>query len=90
MKSLEDLPIWNYDGSSTYQAATHNSEVIIKPVAFYPDPFRQQGNVIVMCSAYVWADPEFKELKPANTNFRHYAEKIFQAVADEKPWYGIE
>lgn len=83
IKTLDDLPIWNYDGSSTYQASTHNSEVIIKPVAFYPDPFRAQGNVLVMCAAYVWADSEFKELKPANTNFRHFAEKVLEAVTDE-------
>ena len=56
INSLADLPDWNYDGSSTYQASTHNSEVILKPVAYFPDPFREQGNVIVMCAAYVWAD----------------------------------
>jgi len=42
---LADLPEWNYDGSSTYQATTEQSEVIIKPVAFYRDPF----------SAFVWS-----------------------------------
>ena len=56
IESLADLPDWNYDGSSCYQASTHNSEVIMKPVAFYPDPFREHGNVIVICEAYVWAD----------------------------------
>ena len=29
--SHSDLPIWNFDGSSTGQAVTANSEVIIKP-----------------------------------------------------------
>jgi len=36
----EDLPIWNYDGSSTGQAPGHNSEVLLKPCAIFPDPFR--------------------------------------------------
>jgi glutamine synthetase len=31
-KCPEDLPEWNYDGSSTGQAPGHNSEVIIKYV----------------------------------------------------------
>lgn len=38
--SLKDIPEWNYDGSSTYQAECNNSEVILKPVAFFSDPFR--------------------------------------------------
>lgn len=38
---LEDVPEWNYDGSSTYQSSTHNSEVILKPVALFNDPFRR-------------------------------------------------
>ena len=71
--SLKDLPDWNYDGSSCYQASTHNSEVIMKPVAYYPDPFRGGDNIIVMTETFVWADDDFKTLKPSNTNFRHYA-----------------
>lgn len=56
VESLDDLPDWNYDGSSCYQASTHNSEVIMKPVAYYPDPFRGGDNIIVMTETYVWAD----------------------------------
>ena len=40
VQSLSDLPEWNYDGSSTHQATTENSEVILKPVAYFRDPFR--------------------------------------------------
>lgn len=29
-------------------------------------------------------------MKPANTNFRHFAVQIFEAVKDEHPWFGIE
>lgn len=90
VNSLADLPDWNYDGSSTYQASTHNSEVIMKPVAYFPDPFRGGNNIIVLTEAYVWADDSFTTLKPANTNFRHFAKKIFDAGAHEEPWFGIE
>lgn len=96
VKDLSDIPDWNYDGSSCYQASTHNSEVILKPVAFYPDPFRpshndeESGNIIVLCESFIWADEEFKNLKPANTNFRYYARKIFEAADHEEPWFGIE
>jgi len=56
----------------------------------FPDPFRRGDNIIVMCETFVWADKEFKELKPANTNFRHFAKKIFDASEGEHPWFGIE
>jgi glutamine synthetase len=88
--SLADLPEWNYDGSSCYMASTHNSEVIMKPVAYFPDPFRGGDNIIVMTETFVWADENFTQLKPANTNFRYYANKIFEAGQHEEPWFGIE
>lgn len=43
-------PVWNYDGSSTGQATTDNSEVLLKPVAVYPDPVRTFGySYLVVC-----------------------------------------
>ena len=42
--TLKDLPIWNYDGSSTNQANGDNSEVLLAPVAIYNDPFREHKN----------------------------------------------
>ena len=88
--SLEELPEWNYDGSSTYQAVTDNSEVILKPVAYYRDPFRQGDNILVLCETYNWEDTSFKKLVPSNTNFRHFANLIWNKCLDEETWYGIE
>jgi len=92
VNKLEDLPEWNYDGSSTYQAVTEQSEVILKPVAFYKDPFRRGDNVLVMCETFNWKDNTCTELVPANTNFRHFAQKVWNhpEVAKEETWYGIE
>jgi glutamine synthetase len=79
---LEDLPVWNFDGSSSYQASTHNSEVIMKPVFYCPDPFREGNNILVLCETWIWADENFTTMVPANTNFRHFAKKIFDASTD--------
>jgi len=88
---LEDFPIWNFDGSSTNQATTSSSEVLLKPVFFCRDPFRQidgsEGKgaaVLVLCEALK------NDMTPAKANFRYYASKIFEASADEKPWFGFE
>jgi hypothetical protein len=56
----------------------------MKPVAYYPDPFRaKEDNFLVMTESFVWADKTFKELKPANTNFRNFAKRIFDAGEKE-------
>ena len=46
--TLEQLPLWGFDGSSTMQAEGHNSDCVLKPVAVYPDGARTNG-VLVMC-----------------------------------------
>lgn len=45
-----------------------------------------------MCECYRWEDTTWKNLVPANTNFRHFAQKIWEdeKVKGEKTWYGIE
>ena len=88
--SLADIPEWNYDGSSCYQAATDNSEIIMKPVSYFRDPFRKGNHIIVMTDTYKWKDATCQELEPANTNFRNQAKKIFDAGAHEEPWFGLE
>ena len=42
------LPIWNFDGSSTGQAETSKSELLLNPVNIFRDPTRNNG-FIVMC-----------------------------------------
>ena len=58
-------------------APTENSEVIIKPVAIYPDPFRGGDNILVMTETFVWSDNSYTKLIPAKTNFRDQAKVIF-------------
>jgi glutamine synthetase len=56
---VEDLPEWNFDGSSCYQATTENSEIIMKPVAFYPDPFLGGDNILVLTESFTWVDSTY-------------------------------
>lgn len=41
-ESVEELPLWNYDGSSTGQAPGDDSEVMLRPVKIYKvcSPYR--------------------------------------------------
>jgi glutamine synthetase len=82
---LSDIPIWNYDGSSTNQASSESSEVLIRPQALYKDPFRRRGtNYMVLC------DTTTTDGKAHETNNRSVANKLFESHLCEQPWFGLE
>lgn len=93
-KTLEDYPIWNYDGSSTNQASGNKSEVHLKPAAVFPDPFRGGNNVLVLCECVLASEENGKRTyKPHPTNKRAAAYNLFendQKVKDSEFWFGIE
>jgi len=82
--TLDQLPDWNYDGSSTDQAPGEDSEVIIKPRAVYKDPFRGGDNILVLTDTYTPAG------EPLPTNQRVAASAVFEAGKAETPWFGLE
>ena len=49
---LADVPVWGFDGSSTQQAEGKSSDIILKPVAVYPDSTRKNG-ALVMCETFL-------------------------------------
>ncbi|WP_163716490.1 glutamine synthetase beta-grasp domain-containing protein [Mangrovibacterium lignilyticum] len=44
---LEDCPVWSFDGSSTEQAEGGSSDLLLKPVAIYPDPARKNAYLVM-------------------------------------------
>ena len=47
-QQADQLPKWQYDGSSTYQALGENSDCTLIPRALYKDPFKPGKNDGVM------------------------------------------
>ena len=74
-ESVDKLPKWNFDGSSTGQAPGDDSEVILKPQAIFKDPFRPRSdgvsNILVMCDTWTPAG------EPLETNTRAVGKFMF-------------
>jgi len=83
-KTVDDYPLWNFDGSSTNQAHGSDSDVFLKPVAVYKDPFRLGNNRLVLCETLD------NKLQPHPTNNRRRCLQTMDAVKNEHPWFGME
>ena len=83
--SASDFPEWNFDGSSTSQAAGDDSDLVLKPVFVTPDPIKGQGAVLVLCEVLN------EDGTPHETNTREQFRRILDAGAsDQDPWVGFE
>jgi glutamine synthetase len=76
--TLEQLPLWGFDGSSTQQAEGKSSDCVLKPVAVYPDTTRKNG-VLVMCEVMM---PDGVTPHPSNDRAT--------ILDDEGTWFGFE
>lgn len=76
--TLEELPYWGFDGSSTEQAEGRSSDCVLKPVAVYPDGARKNG-VLVMCEVMM---PDKVTPHPSNGRAT--------ILDDPGAWFGFE
>lgn len=83
-KEPSELPWWNFDGSSTGQAEGSNSDVYLKPVAIFRDPFLIASNKLIMCETYKF------DKSPTETNKRNSCVDAMDSAATEHPWFGFE
>jgi glutamine synthetase len=76
--TLEECPMWSFDGSSTQQAEGNASDCLLKPVAIYPDP--QRINAFLVMTEVLNADGT-----PHATNGRATIDDD-----DDDFWFGFE
>ena len=87
---------WSFDGSSTGQAEGKDSDVLLVPVATFPNPFYIKdskldisSNVsflsyLVLCECYN------KNMTPHITNTRYHCKKTYDNCLVKEPLFGIE
>lgn len=83
---LEDIPTWNFDGSSTEQAQGNDSDCLLKPVCLIKDPLRAHEGYIVLCEVMN------AQGTPHVSNTRALLRKVLENMdsAELDPWVGFE
>lgn len=76
--SVEKLPEWSFDGSSTQQAEGHSSDCLLKPVNVYPDAGRKNAYLVV-CEV----------LNPDGTPHASNTRALIEDESDNY-WFGFE
>jgi glutamine synthetase len=82
---LSDIPLWNFDGSSTFQSTTIKSDIILKPVRVYKNPFiKFMTSYLILCECYNI------DLTPHLTNKRHTCFTTYSKCNKDEFLFGIE
>jgi glutamine synthetase len=74
---LKDIPVWNFDGSSTNQAVTGNSDRLLKPVRHYVSE--------ILSTVYVLCEVLNPDGTPHESNKRSQIGEGFEDL-----WFGFE
>ena len=81
--ALKELPVWNFDGSSTQQAPGNNSECLLKPVRIYNWP-GTIGHYFIICEV------QNVDGTPHKTNMRHDLKELHKTTKGHQFWFGFE
>lgn len=87
-------PEWNYDGSSTNQATTENSEIMLRPVRVFRDPMKERRDPTLPVTVLVWCATYYPDGTPHETNYRHHLTEFIKQNKewdeDQDPLFGLE
>ncbi|XP_038623968.1 glutamine synthetase-like [Tachyglossus aculeatus] len=83
-QNIEEIPEWNFDGSSTGQAEGSNSDMYLIPVRMFRDPFFGDPDKLVLCEVLKY------NRKPAETNLRRSCKEAMDLAQTHQPWFGME
>jgi glutamine synthetase len=83
--SIDCVPEWNFDGSSTNQATGKDSDILLKPIDIFINPFiTWHTSYLVLCETYN------KDGTIHSTNHRPKCAETFLKYIDKECLFGIE
>ena len=82
--SIDQIPEWGFDGSSTSQAEGHFSDLVLRPVKFIPDPIHREGDILVLCEVL------HPDLTTHWSNTRRRLAEVAEKYKAHESWFGIE
>ena len=81
----DTFPVWGFDGSSTNQSMTSDSDQVLRPVNVVNDPIRGGANFLVLCEV------ETVDGNPHPSNTRARLRKVLDnGAATHDAWFGFE
>jgi len=83
-EDISAIPMWDFDGSSTGQSTSSDSDVILRPVSFFADPFMGMPHILVLCECLT------SDGNPTKSNTRATCTKQMESCKDDEPWFGLE
>ncbi|MEK6857855.1 MAG: glutamine synthetase [Nanoarchaeota archaeon] len=85
IETLDDVPVWGFDGSSTNQAEGHSSDCVLRPVRFYKDSIRGGEHILVL------NEVELPNGNMHSSNNRATLRELVEKYQDDKDFkFGIE
>ena len=79
-----NVPNWNFDGSSTNQTKSRISDIILKPVRLFVNPFFEENSFLVLCETF---NPDNS---PHETNTRRNLDLNSEKYSSLESLFGIE
>ena len=87
--SAGQLPVWHYEDASPAQGGGRAQRVCLRPCAVFPDPFREEGHLLVLCDTYQPAQAG-KEAAAHASNTRRPCAAVMEAAAASGPVFSVE
>jgi len=84
--SISDFPEWNFDGSSTGQSETKNSDLILNPIYFIKNTLIEKSDKLIDCYYYIVL---CEVVGDKSNNYKALVD-VFEKTIHEEPWFGIE
>lgn len=94
--TIDDIPVWNFDGSSTGQNIGDNTEVVLNPVRMYTNPLEDHETLycplLVLCELSHSYLPSSDKVPKAVDKFntRKWAKFVAEKFEYLEPLYGCE